>query len=322
MELSLLELMGRQYGVASVRQLRELGISPSTISRQRSAGRLLTVMPGVVRLAGAPDTFWSRCLALVLRTSEDDGSVGDVTGGRVWLVPRLARTRVQILVPRGHVPKLPDWAQAIRTRWPEDDRVRRADGIVVSSPERTLFVLGSRMGDARFEHAAESLWNRGLITPDTLGDWLQRHRGKGRTGVARMERWIDSVAGRDRPSQSSLEIDLIQACVALGMPAPRPQYPLVVDGGRVTIHFDAAWPEVRLGLEPGHSEFHSGAVAVRNDEERDRWCGELGWYAPRFDEVELRDLDACARQVRRIYKERLALFGLLPTHASGTAALR
>jgi hypothetical protein len=299
-----LELLGRQFFVASTEQLIDRGISATAIQRARRAGELLNVLPGIVRLAGTADTDDQRAIALLIR-SGGDGILADITAGRLWGIPRLPRGRITMMVPVGRQFSLPDWARTIRTRWLDDRPVVRSDGLLVTSPERTLFELGARMGSKRFEHAAENLWNRELITPDGAARYLMAIRGKGRTGVSRLEAWLDSVQHRPRrASQSSLEIGLAHAVADLGLPPPERQFALSVNSGRVVIHLDLAWPHKRLGLEPGHSVFHAGRDAMRRDAERDRWCDEVGWRILRFDEVELRDLSACAMQVTRIYHQR------------------
>ena len=73
-----------------------------------------------------------------------------------------------------------------------------------------------------------------------------------------------------------------------------------------SIHFDLAWPDVRLAVEPGHSWWHGGDLRQRLDQDRDRGCSELGWLVVRFDETMLRDLDEAARQIRRIHVRRSA----------------
>jgi very-short-patch-repair endonuclease len=299
-----LALLGRQHFVATVDQLLDRGVGRRSIIRARQAGELVTVMGGVVRLAGSPETLESRAMSLLLKV-DGRGMVADATAGRLWGIPKLPRTRLTIMVPYGCRPAVPEWARVIRSRWIDDYPVLRSDGLVATSPERTLFELGARFGAERFEHAAENLWNRQLITPDSARLYLNAIRGKGRTGVSRLEAWLDQVQTRPRrASQSSLEVGLAQALEQLGLPRPERQFALVVDGGRAVIHLDLAWPERRLGVEPGHAVFHAGRDAMRRDYERDRWCDEQGWRVIRFDDLELRDLHRCARQVARIFTRR------------------
>ena len=99
-------------------------------------------------------------------------------------------------------------------------------------------------------------------------------------------------------------IDLVLECVVrVGLPAPVPQYSLVLPSGEL-IHLDMAWPDVLLAVEPGDSCWHGGAMRQRQDHARDRACGELGWHIIRFDESIRDDPMAAARQIRRIHATR------------------
>ena len=62
---------------------------------------------------------------------------------------------------------------------------------------------------------------------------------------------------------------------------------------------------MRLAVEPGDGWFHSGNLAVRRDQARDRAYVELGWQVIRFDESIRSDFLSAARQIRRIYTSRL-----------------
>lgn len=307
LDVAALELLGRQFFVATTQQLVDHGVPRRTLVRARESGQLLDAAPGVVRLAGAADSFECRAMALLLQMGPH-GILADVTSARIWGIPRLPQAKVTITVPWSKRPTAPHWARVIRSRWIDEWPVARSDGLVVTSPERTLFDLGAHFHPKRFEHAAENLWNRDLITPDSAARYLSAIRRQGRRGVSRLEAWLEDVQVRPRrASQSGLEVDFAQALGAAGLPPPLRQFPLQVNDGRVLIHVDLAWPNKRLGLEPGHSVFHAGRDAVRRDIERDRWCDEVGWRILRFDEVELRDMVTCVAQTVRIYRSR-------PTH--------
>ena len=89
----------------------------------------------------------------------------------------------------------------------------------------------------------------------------------------------------------------------MGLPPPVRQHPLTLPTGEL-IHIDVAWPDMKLGLEPGHSWHHGGDLQMRKDHARDRACAELGWHIVRLDE-DLRDnIAATARQLKRIYDTR------------------
>lgn len=120
-----------------------------------------------------------------------------------------------------------------------------------------------------------------------------------------LAKWLEDVGARSRPVQSGLEIDALEASRSAGLPKPERQHPITLLSGEV-IHLDIAWPDVRLGIEPGHSWWHGGDLRMRSDQARDRACGEIGWLIVRFDESMSQDLHAAGQQIRRLYQQRRA----------------
>ena len=166
-----------------------------------------------------------------------------------------------------------------------------------------LFGLAAAFNQFRFERAAEDAWHLGLISPAAAEVYLEAHRCRGKDGVSTMERWLERCAARARPSQSDLERDLLDALDRLGLPPAVRQHPLTLSSSEI-IHFDIAWPEIRLAIEPGHSWWHGGDSRQRVDQARDRACSEVGWLVVRFDESMRLDPIAAAQQVRRIHTQR------------------
>ncbi len=296
-----LTLAARQHGVVATRQLALMGRSPSAITRARRRGQLVDVAVGVVRIASSPPTFRQRCMTLQLQ-ADSAGFIGSTTAGRLFGLRAMPDDPVNYTAPRSFRRTLPPWADLHITRWYDESADRQAldDGLVVATPMRMLWGLAATFNQHRFDRAAEDAWNLGLIDPPSAMDYLERHRCRGKDGVLRLETWLDGAIGRTRATQSNLERRLIEAIEAIGLPPPERQYPLRLQNGEV-IHLDIAWPEVKLAVEPGHGAFHSGSLAVRRDQARDRACVELGWQVVRFDESIRSDFASAARQVRRIY---------------------
>lgn len=301
-----LETMARQHGVVSRRQLlSELGWSKSKFGRYRSAGVFVDVAPGVVRLASDRPTFESLCMATQL-AADGIGFVSSWSAGRLAGLRRMPRLPVHYTGPTRLQLRFPEWVETHRSRWyDESDVVIRADGLRVATPLRALFGMAAAFNQFRFERAAEDAWHLGLLDPASAADYLERHRCRGKDGVSTMERWLERCDGLHRPAHSGLEQELLAALDRVGLPSPLRQHPLRLANGE-SIHFDLAWPDVRLAVEPGHSWWHGGDLRQRLDQDRDRGCSELGWLVVRFDETMLRDLDEAARQIRRIHVRRSA----------------
>ena len=279
--------------------------SARTITRARQRGLVVGVLPGIVRIAGAEDTFESKAMALQLHGGEK-AFLSGVTAAALHGMRQMPRSIVEVTVPEDRTVVMPPWGRQTETSWIDDDRDihERDDGLRVATPLRTLFRLARVFNDHRFERAAEDAWHLKLVTPESAADYLATIRRRGKWGVTRFERWLEKTAARTRPSQSGLELDVLDAVRRAGLPEPERQHPVTLRSGEV-IHVDLAWPRTRLGVEPGHSWWHGGDLRKRADEARDRACDEIGWRIVRHDESLRDELAAFGRQVRIIHDERL-----------------
>jgi len=269
------EFLASQHGVATHQQLLELGMSRNTIARRRCDGTFIAVLPRVVRLVGAPDSFEARAMALQLHCGPMSYLSGS-TAGALHGMRSMSRRRVEITLPERSRIVRPPWTSFRGTNWIDlrRDAMTLDNGLRAASPVRMLFGFAADWNQHRFERAAEDAWHLGLVTPALAATFLEDVRRSGRAGIEHFERWLDKTLPRERPSQSGLELDLLDAVRRLGLPEPERQHPLGLRDGSV-IHLDLAWPDIRLGLEPGHSWWHGGDVRQRSA------CGSPHADAPR-----------------------------------------
>lgn len=300
---AVLQLFRAQHWVASIEQLLEV-CSINTIKRARNAGLVTTVLPGVLRVAGTAETFDSLAMALQLRVG-GDVFISGPSAGVVHGLRRMPRRMVECTIGEDRRATMPSWGRVHLTSWVDPDRdvLVRPDGLRVASPLRMLFRLAWVFNQHRFERAAEDAWHLGLVTPAEAEDYLAAVRRSGRAGVIKFEHWLQRTSSRKQPSQSGLEQDIIDALCGAGLPEPERQLPLILPSGEM-IHVDAAWPAVRLGVEPGHSWWHGGDLRQRADQARDLACDEIGWRIARVDESVRENLAAFGRQLKVIYDER------------------
>ena len=304
-----LALLARQHWVVGVRQLDDLHISRSAVSRAIAAGALARVHRGVLRLAHAEVTFEGTALAAQLALGPT-AFVSGPSAGVLHGLRGMPRAPVEITVDEQHHSELVWEHRIVRTSWLEEERdvETRDDGIRVASPLRMLFGLASQFNQHRFERAAEDVWHKGLVTPDDAGEFLTAIRQSGKKGVTRMEQWLERTTYRARPSESGLEVAFVEMIEQVGLPAPVRQLPLTLPSGEI-IRLDLAWPDVRLAVEPGHSWWHGGDLRQRADQARDRACAVLGWHIHRYDEDATRDRAATARELLALYRRRAADLG-------------
>jgi hypothetical protein len=302
-----LATFARQYDVASRGQLLALGVSRWSLARWSRRGTTSRVFADVFTLAGTTLTFEGRCMAVLLRFGSR-AYLSGTTAAALLGARSMPRSVIAVTVDAtARVGAVPEWVRVRRSAWQIDgDVFTRGDGLRVSSALRTMFDLASEFNDHRFSRLAEDLWHLGLASPDDASEYLQLVRRSGRRGVRRLETWLDSVRGRARPAQSGLELDLIDALRAVGLPDPSRQYPVRLLTEE-EVHIDVAWPDVRFGVEPGHSWWHGGDLKQRADMARDRACGEVGWDIKRCDEAMRQNPIAAARQIKNLYEQRRAL---------------
>jgi very-short-patch-repair endonuclease len=299
-----LELARQQHGVLSVAQLHErLGVSADAVGRARRAGRVIDVLPGVVRVASSPDTFIARCAAATL-CAGDVGCVSGWSAAHFYGLRAMPTGTIHFTVPHRIKRPTAPWIHLHRCSWFDGERDRDViDQLTLATPMRMLFGLAAAFNQFRFERAAEDAWHRGLLTPASAADYLARHRCRGKDGVATFERWLEHALEQRAPSQSVLERKLLAAIDRVGLPRPDRQHPLVLANGE-TIHLDIAWPDVRFAVEPGASWWHGGDLGQRRDQARDRACSEIGWHVVRFDEQLRSDPTGAAQQILRIHRRR------------------
>jgi hypothetical protein len=302
-----LKLFASQFGVATRRQLVEVGISDRAIGRASQRGVLAAVLPGVVELADFPPTFRQRAMAAQLFGGGDSFLDGP-TAGRFYGLRGMPKRPIDLVTGTRRRGALPDWLRVTCSTWIDRTEVaERDDRLRIAAPPRMLLGLAARLDDVRFERAAEDAWHLRLISPAQADEYLQHVAAHGRRGVDRMRRWLEAVADRSRPAQSGLEIKVARAAVKAGLPAPVRQHPVTLRNG-VVIHLDLAWPDLRLGFEPGHSWWHGGDLGQRADQQRRRECAAVGWQVECYDESAATNLAAVGAEIAAIYRERRRRF--------------
>ncbi len=295
------DLAQAQSGIVSRQQLLASGLSSNRIDRARTDGWLTRLLPGVFLMAPSPASFHARCFA-VQTWLDGVGVLAGRTAGRLLGLSNMGSSPIRCLVPTSRVTDVPDWVKVHRSRWYFDDQryTKLASGLMVTNPHRTVFALAaSTLTQRRFDHIADDAWNLGLVTPTEMASYLERHRCRGKDGVALVEGWVERSLPRTRATQSYFERDLLDALERAGLPTPATQHPLDLRSGE-RIHLDIAWPDVQLAVEPGHTRFHDPAA----DAVRDLASAELGWMVHRLTEHTRPELDRFARLIAASHRRR------------------
>jgi len=144
-----------------------------------------------------------------------------------------------------------------RTRALDPRDVRRHNGILVTSPARTLLDLADVLPDKGLRRAVRQAQALNLAQVRQIADVLTR--ANGRRGARRLAALI---ADGPAPTRSDLE-DLVLDVVDNGGLA-RPQ----INRRLGRVYPDLRWPEQRLTVECDSATWHDGKLASEDDSER------------------------------------------------------
>lgn len=270
-------LAARQHGVVARRQLLELGLSDSEITRLVAAGWLHPLHGGVFLLGHPGATRLARHQAATLAFGE-----------------RTAVSHRPSVVLRGLLPDRGDpvevttacgnagWHGGVRVhecRRLSSRDVVRVQGIWAVRLERAVVdVAGSEPSElARLLAAID---RKRLLDPRALARELR----SGRRGSSLVRLRLEELTERP-PTESELEDLFIEAIVgARGLPDPVHQAsPLPLRAQRV----DFAWPQERVVVEVDGRVWHAIQSTWGEDHERDLALRRAGWTCLRYTHRQL-----------------------------------
>jgi hypothetical protein len=164
------------------------------------------------------------------------------------------------------------------------------EAVRVTTPLRTAWEIGTQETVGTAVALLDAMVRAGHLDSASLGRLANDVRG--RWGARRFGRVVPLVDGRSESRPESL---VRVACVRAGLPAPEPQFVVLVDGnflGRV----DLAWPHARLIVEY-EGAHHFDELQIRRDDRRYERLVAAGWRVIRLSAADLRDLDAVVARI-------------------------
>ncbi len=272
--LEVRRLAAAQHAVVAMAQLADAGVSSSTVSSWVSAGWLRWCQPGVVALAGSPETYLQRLMAALLAAGPD-AAVSH--RGAAFLWGMLDEAPVEIVVPRGQTPDLRG-VVVHQTRDPFV--VHRRQGLRVTSPMRALVDLGAVLPAAEVEDALDRALVARLFTVAAV-EWARAAVARpGRRGGGVLRRVLDQRALADHPPDGLLEPRFARLCRTHGLPFAEFQHEVRFRGRRYFIDF--AYPDLRIAIEVDGYAKRATRAAFESDTERQTVLALLGWTVLRF----------------------------------------
>jgi hypothetical protein len=289
------------YSVISWSEAMKLHVPPERLQAWQRSGRIRRVAPQVYAIAGAGETWRQRV------------RVGTASGA-AWASHRTAaaldelngfdRRIIEVITERGRRRKRSAWkVHESRTLRAADLRV--ADGLPATSIVRTILDLPAVAHPFLVAKALDDARRR---SPHMLDAIVRRHRElprRGRRGAVLMTAMLSERLG-EPVGDNDFETLAIRLVRSIGLPDPVPQFK-VRDGDDFVAYIDLAWPDIRWWVECDGLDSHTGKAAHEWDRMRRRRLKRLGWDGTEitYDDV-TRRADACGRDLRELYHDRLA----------------
>jgi very-short-patch-repair endonuclease len=261
----------RQKGLVSRRQLVALAVSPGTIDRWVTDGRLHVVYPGVYLVGHAARLPFASELAAVLALGEG-ALLSHRSAAVLWeLVKRRPGFHPQVTV-HGRRVRGPRGIGVHYTEALDPDEVTEEDGVPVTSPLRTLFDFAGQASAAEVGRAYEEGLIRKRFDRAALIAYSRRRAGR------RGRRKIAALIERDAPPSVTIEEAhrrLLELIRRSDLPHPRTEVPL----GRYRA--DILWPEAKLVVEMDGGAFHNLPSRIERDKLRDAELAARGYLTIR-----------------------------------------
>lgn len=244
-----------QHGVVAWRQLMALGLGRGQIEARVRGGKLLTLHRGVFALGHRRIDMRGRWLAAVLACGPN-AVLSHGSAAQLWGI-RGSRGPIEVTRRSGH--RRPHGVRLHQTRSLPSEHIGVEAAIPVTTPERTLLDLATRLDSVQMERALVAADRAGCLRWPELIQVVEE--GRGRKGRAMLRRLCARVDPRAIDTRSNPEIDFLALCREAKLPTP--QVNVLVEGRLV----DFLWPKKRLVVEIDSYRFHSDRPAHERDGE-------------------------------------------------------
>jgi very-short-patch-repair endonuclease len=180
------------------------------------SNRIEQLHPGVARLAGAVDTPEQRILAAVLACGQGT-MASHRSAAHLWCPDDRPPSAVDVIVARARHGRTLPRVCVHRPTDVGDLRPAFRANIPVTNPLRTLVDLGAVDADG-VRSFLERVVVAGFATPAVVTALLERHRGRGRAGVAALDAALRDWTMNDKPPDSVLEEAMNALLLRFGLP--------------------------------------------------------------------------------------------------------
>jgi|tagenome__1003787_1003787.scaffolds.fasta_scaffold20745747_2 hypothetical protein len=265
-DAAIAHLAVRQHGVVARRQLVALGLGRRAIGHRLEQGRLHRVHRGIYPVGHPLLTRHGRWLAAVLAIER--GVLSHRAAGSLWGIR--PSDLMEVTAGRAVRPRA-----GIRSHeaTPRADEVCNHDGILVTTPARTLLDLGAILNARELERAANEAEVRRLTSPTSLDALVARYPG--RPGTPAVKRLLATQTIGANVTKEQLEHRFRAFLDDHDLPRPQTNADLALYDG-AWIKPDCLSPHAKLIVELDGAATHHTRRAFENDRARDRKAAASG----------------------------------------------
>lgn len=278
------EIARAQFGLVSIAQLLEIGLSESWARHRAARGKLKKAIKGVYAFPGVQKTYAQRVLAGVLSCAPSVAS--HFAAMWLWEMGDCDSNAVEISTERQHFPKVPGIVIHRSVFFLKEEQVE-VSSVPCTTYARTLIDVSARFSLGRLGRMLDSGLRSNKLTLSQLrrcSDGL--YPGPGRK-LSRIHKLLaERLPGYD-PGDSDLEVKVLRWIVEGGIPEPVQQHPVCLDGH--DFRLDLSYPDVKLVVEADGFKFHIDRSAFDHDRLRSNLLVAHGWRILRFTSTSTRE---------------------------------
>lgn len=257
----------RQFGVVSINELRECGLSYDAVGWRVRKGWLHPLHRGVYAVGHASPPLEGRFIAAV-RACGDGALLSHYSAAALWGLVRWDGRFPEVTL----VGSTTRQHQGLRVhRTASLDAADRSSyrGIPVTAPARTLADLSCVLDYRSLRRAVRQAQSLRRVSLRDLADVTRRlGRRRGRGNLMRI------LATGPAPTRSELEDVVLDLILSAGLQRPAVNVPMWILGRRVIPDF--RWAESRLVVEADGAAWHDSKLAREDDAERQALLEEHG----------------------------------------------
>jgi very-short-patch-repair endonuclease len=259
-----------QHGVITRQQLLELGLGVGAVEHRLARGRLHIVHRCVYAVGHRSLTPEGRWMAAVLAAGRR-AVASHRCAAAIWRL--LPSDLLEVTIP---VLRKPRGIVAHNSQLPADE-VTHVRWIPVTTAPRTVLDLATVVPMHQVERAMNEAEFRRLADGRAVAQLGDRYAG--RRGMGTIKSILEAHGIATGVTRSELESRFLRFLRKAGLPLPRLNVNLVIDGR--WLQCDCVWHAQRVIVELDGRAAHATAAAFERDRARDRVLAAHGWRVVR-----------------------------------------